>query len=240
MQLPTSKIKKFLFDLFFPRNCLGCKQPDTYLCRDCFNKIPLAANNGCFFCEKITGQGRVCLNCKKDTYLDRVISATEYKEPLTRELIKAFKYHFVTELSEPLAQLLIRTIEANFLLSTDKSQFLIIPIPLHRHRLRYRGFNQAELIAQELAKHFHLPVDIEILQRRIAKAPQAKISDTEKRKLNLIDVFALNSEVKNKLKGKTILLIDDVITTGATLSEAAKILRQNGAKEVWALTIAKG
>ena len=219
---------------------MGCKQSDTYLCRDCFNKIPLAANVDCFFCKKVTGQGRVCLNCKKETYLDRVISATEYREPLTRELIKAFKYHFVTELGEPLSQLLIRIIEANFLLAGDKSRFLIVPVPLHKRRLKYRGFNQAEIIAQNISDHFQIPTNTEILLRKIAKAPQAKISDTEKRKLNISDVFALNPAFKEELGDKTILLIDDVITTGATLCEAAKVLKQNSAKEVWALTIAKG
>lgn len=233
MQLLTSKIKKFLLDLFFPKNCLGCKQPDTYLCRDCFNKIPLAANNACFFCQEITGNGRICLNCKKEIYLDGVISATDYKNPLIRELIRAFKYHYVQELAGPLSQLMIRVLEQNF-------QFLIIPIPLHRHRLRYRGFNQAELIAEKIAEHFNLQIATDVLKRKSPSTPQAKIKDTEKRKLNLKDVFEINSETVDKIKNKIILLIDDVITTGATLNEAAKILKQNSAKEVWAITIAKG
>ena len=232
MQLLTSKIKKFLLDLFFPKNCLGCKQPDTYLCRDCFNKIPLAANNACFFCQEITGNGRICLNCKKEIYLDGVISATDYKNPLIRELIRAFKYHYVQELAGPLSQLMIRVLEQNF-------QFLIIPIPLHRHRLRYRGFNQAELIAEKIAEHFQLPTEKNALKRKISRTPQAKISDIEKRKLNIENSFDAGPEIKS-IENKIVLLVDDVITTGATLNEAAKILKQNNAKEVWAITIAKG
>lgn len=239
MRLHTSKIKSFFLELFFPKSCLGCKQPDTYLCRDCFNKITLAANHACFFCEKITGQGRTCLNCKKENYLDRVISATEYKNLLVRELIRALKYHYVQELAEPLSQLLIKQFE-NLKFEFRNLDFIIIPIPLFKHRLRYRGFNQAELIAEKLAKHFNLQITTDILKRKSPSTPQAKIKDTEKRKLNLKDVFEINPETADRIKNRIILLIDDVITTGATLNEAAKILNQNGAKEIWAITIAKG
>lgn len=239
MRLLTNKIKKFFLDLFFPKNCLGCKQPDTYLCRDCFNKIPLTLNNTCFFCEGITGQGRICINCKKDKYLDRIISASEYKNPLVGELIRAFKYHYVQELAEPLSQLLIKTME-NLGFGFHKLDFIIIPIPLFKHRLHYRGFNQAELIGKKLAEHFGLPIEAGALKRKASRAPQAKIKDTEKRKLNLQDVFEINPESINRMKNKIILLVDDVITTGATLNEAARILKQHKAKEVWALTIAKG
>ena len=239
MQLLTNRIKNFFLDLFFPKNCLGCKQPGTYLCRDCFNKIPLAENNACFFCEKITGKGRTCFDCKKEIYLDRVISAAEYKNLLVRELIRAFKYYYVQELSKPLAQLLInqlRGLELKF----NNSEFLIIPIPLHCHRLKYRGFNQAELIAKKMTDQFNLDIVTDALERKSPSTPQAKIKDIEKRKLNLQNIFSIKPETAGKIKDKIILLIDDVITTGATMNEAAKVLKESGAKEVWALAIAKG
>lgn len=234
-----SNLKKFFLELFFPKSCLGCKQPGTYLCRDCFNKIRLADNNLCFFCEKPTGAGRICFECKTENFLDRIISAAEYKEPLVRDLIKAYKYHFVTELAEPLSQLIIKQLE-NLKLEIRNSDFLLIPIPLHRHRLHYRGFNQAQLIAVKLAEYFKIAHKPDILQRKTSTTPQAKIKDTEKRKINLKNTFCINPEFAQEIKGKTILLIDDVITTGATMAEAAKILKENNAKEVWALTIAKG
>lgn len=235
----TNKIKNFFLELFFPKNCLGCKQPGTYLCRDCFNKIPLTGNNACFFCEKITGKGQICLNCKKEVYLSKVISATEYKNLLARELIRAFKYHYVQELSEPLAQLLINQLEISGF-EFKNSDFLIVPIPLHRHRLKYRGFNQAELIAEKISGKFNLNIETDILKRKNLSTPQAKIKDEEKRKLNLQNVFSINPEKIGKIKDKIILLVDDVVTTGATMNEAAKIFKESGAKEIWALTIAKG
>jgi ComF family protein len=237
-----TKIRKIFLDLFFPKKCLGCGKHDTYLCADCFNKIQIIPNNSCFFCEKISWQGKICLEHKPDVYLDKVISATEYKNPLIRDLIKNLKYNFVQELAEPLSQLLIKALkDLKFVrqLADCNLDFIIVPIPLHVHRLKYRGFNQAELIAQKVAQHFNLEINNNILIRKIFTEPQAKFKDNyEKRKANLKNIFEIcpNKSIEEKI----IILIDDVATTGATLIEAAKVLKANKAKEVWALTIAKG
>jgi len=213
-----NKIKIFLHNLFFPKKCLGCGKSDTYLCPDCFRQISL--------------------NCQPEIYLGWIISATNYVDPLIRKLIKSFKYHFAQELSEPLSQLLIRLLEQNFQFLISNSQFIIIPIPLHKHKLRYRGFNQAELLGQKIAEHFNLPIKTDILKRTIPTSPQVNIKNNEKRKENIKNAFAINP--KQSVEGKTIILIDDVATTGATLIEASKILKQNGTKQVWALVVAKG
>ncbi len=240
MRLSTNKIKEFLLNIFFPKSCLGCKQPDTYLCRDCFNKILPASNHTCFFCEELTGGGRICLKCKKTNYLDRVIAATEYKNPLVKNLIRAFKYHYVRELTEPLSLLMINAIQNNLKVSADSDKlFLVIPVPLAGSRLRYRGFNQANLLAEKISQYFHLPIVKNALKRKISYLPQAKITSTEKRKANIKNCFDPDKEISS-VENKIILLIDDVITTGATLNEAAKILKQNKAKEIWGITIAKG
>jgi ComF family protein len=230
------KIKNFFLNLFFPKKCLGCGKHDTYLCKDCFNKIEIFLNNTCFFCGKITGQGRVCLECQKENYLDRVISATNYANPLIRELIQAFKYHYVKELAEPLSKLLIRSLENNSTTSTNST--IIVPIPLYGTRLRYRGFNQAELLGKKIAEHFNLPMENNILKRIIATSPQVNIKNEEKRKANIEDAFGISEP--SRVQGKIIILVDDVATTGATLIEAGKILKKFGAKEVWALVVAKG
>jgi predicted amidophosphoribosyltransferase len=214
------KIKNFFLDLFFPKKCLGCGKSDTYLCTDCFNKIeinPIAEH-------------------PDNIGLNKLISATNYTNPLMRELIKSFKYHFVQELSEPLSQLLIKTLKT-FDTSLKVFNFVIIPIPLHEHRLRYRGFNQAELLAKQVANHFNLLIKTNILKRIVPTGPQANIKNINKRKNNIENVF---STMSGAVEGKNILLIDDVATTGATLIEAAKVLKSNGAREIWALVVAKG
>jgi ComF family protein len=235
-----ARIRKFFLDLFFPKKCLGCGKYDTYLCSDCFDKIKLLENNSCFFCGKISWQGKICLEHKNGVYLDRVISATNYADPLIRELIKCLKYRFAQELAEPLSQLLIKTLK-DLKFEFCNLDFVIIPVPLHKYRLRKRGFNQAELIAQKIANYFNLPINTNILGRTIYTEPQANLKDnTEKRLNNIQNAFTINPAYKNLIKDKIIILIDDVITTGGTLIEAGKILKQNNAKEVWTLTVAKG
>ena len=210
------KLKKFFLDLFFPKKCLGCGCPDTYLCRDCFVKIQTTTN---FICK------------------DRIISAVDYANPLVRDLIKALKYHYVQELAKPLSQLMIKTLES-LNLGVPIYNFIIIPVPLHKFRLRNRGFNQAELLAREIADYFKLPIKTDTLQRIKPTEIQAEIKNDEERKNNVKDAFKIeNSEA---IKDKNILLIDDVVTSAATLSEAVKVLKLNGAKEIWALTVARG
>lgn len=239
------KILNSVLDLFFPKKCLGCNRADTYLCQACFNKIEIINNNTCFFCGKITWQGKVCLNCAKENGLDRIISATEYKNPLIRDLIKVFKYHYVKELTNPLSEILIKAIKNNWSLSITclparqgHWDLLIVPIPLYGTRIRKRGFNQAELLAKEIANYFNLPLGLNILKRKIPTIPQVNIKDREKRKANIKNIFYISPEYS--VKEKIIILVDDVITTGATLVEAGKVLKKSGAKEVWALTVAKG
>jgi ComF family protein len=233
-----NKIRSFFLDLLFPKRCLGCGKSDTYLCPDCFNKIQIIPNKFCFFCKKISWQGKICLEHKPSVYLDRIISATEYRNPLIRDLIKSFKYHYVQELAEPLSLLLVETLKS-FDLELKASDYLIIPVPLHGRKLRHRGFNQAELLAKIVANYFNLPIEANILKRIVPTSPQANIKNVEKRKTNLQNIFEVNPD-SGSIKEKTIILIDDVATTGATLIEAAKVLKSNGAKEIWALTVAKG
>jgi len=241
------KLSKFVLDLFFPKSCLSCKKTNTYLCQDCFNKIELCSNNVCFFCHRPSWQGQSCIICKNKFSLDRVISATEYKNPLIREIIKNFKYNYVKELYYPLAQLLIKSLKNAPNISND-SNIILAPIPLHRRRLHERNFNQAELLAKEISQNFSISMEIKILNRKRAILAQAKIKDHESRKENIKDVFEIDKEFmkkcvaenENLLKNKIVILVDDVSTTGATLSEAAKVLKQAGAKEIWGLVVAKG
>ena len=211
-----NKIRNFFLDLFFPKQCLGCGKSNTYLCLDCFRQISL--------------------NCQPEVHLGWIISAANYADPLVRDLIKTFKYHYVQELSEPLSQLMIKVLEP-FGSMLRNQNFIIVPVPLYKHRLRNRGFNQAELLAKQIANHFNLPMETDILKRIASAEPQANIKDTEKRKNNIKNVFEV---IPDAVEGKNILLVDDVCTTAATLIEAARVLKSNNAKEIQAITVAKG
>jgi len=188
--------------------------------------------------------GEYCDDCYQ--YLDGVIVATGYENKLVQKLIKTFKYRFVRDLSEPLSNLLIvflgKLLNDSNRLARSKSlpkildyfdYNIIIPVPLHKRRLAWRGFNQAELLAEKIADYFNL--EIAELKRIKNNKPQVKLSK-KFRKENVKGCFAWNGK---DLQNKNIILVDDIMTTGSTLSECARILKRNGAGEVWGLVVAK-
>lgn len=105
-------IKNFLLDILFPKSCFGCKKPGTYLCDRCLGKIGIENEPICFFCQRPISPGSICLSCQKKYYLDKLIWAISYSNPLIKKLIKCFKYHYVKELHLPLAQLLIKALSS--------------------------------------------------------------------------------------------------------------------------------
>lgn len=245
----TTKINKFILDTLFPITCLSCQENDVWLCDKCLNKIVLLDNQLCPYCEKIiTEKGAVCPQCqnrlrKKSTVtpLDFLVCATRYKDPVS-QLIHLYKYRFLFDLAEPLGKILIKSFLKNNLPLPD----LIIPVPLHQRRLRWRGFNQAELLAnylgQNLTPGFSIPVDTDLIRREKYTTPQMKIKSYQERQQNLQSAFEINKKLAldtANWKDKTILLVDDVATTGSTLMECAKILKANGVKKVMGLVIAR-
>lgn len=217
-------MKKFLLNLFFPKSCLGCNYPATYLCQDCLALINISDR---FFLEK--------------EYLSRLYFATDYENFIVKKFINNFKYKpFAKDLAETLASLIIiylQNLENPEKFLKNKQDFILAPIPLFKNRLKWRGFNQSEEIAKHLAKFLSLPMDVNVLARIKNTAPQLNLPQ-DQRKENVKNAFAChNSEI---IKNKIVLLIDDVSTTGSTLNEAAKTLKQSGARAIWGLVVAKG
>lgn len=115
---------------------------------------------------------------------------------------------------------------------------VVIPVPLHLKRFRWRGFNQSELLAENIASHFNFPLKKSALLRIKNNIPQADIKERRERLENIRGAFScVDSEI---VKGKRVILIDDVCTTSGTMSECAKILKFSGAKEVWGVVAARG
>ncbi len=219
-------LKNFLLDLIFPRYCLGCQKElesrqFSQICEDCFAKIRL--NRG--------------VQYQKKTALKAVFAAGRYDDPILREAIKSFKYQSIESLKNPLTKLAIDYLKKENLASKFPG-FVIAPIPLTLRRRLNRGFNQSELLAKEIGAFLNCPV-VNLLKRKKFNSPQAEITDWQKRKENITGAFALNNQylITNI---KKIILIDDVSTSGATLEEAASVLKQAGAKEIYGLVIAKG
>jgi competence protein ComFC len=165
-------------------------------------------------------------------HFDRAFSPCIY-EGVIKELIHAFKYKNKDHLGYTLSRLMTDFIK-EFRIPVEFVDF-IIPIPLHRSRLREREFNQAQVLSEHLAREFQKPVACDWLQRLRATKTQTDLE----RNMRLINVRGSFSVKEPQLvKGKNILLIDDVLTTGATSSEAAKALKQAGAQVVFAMTLA--
>ncbi len=240
-----SNIKSFILDLLFPVSCLSCGREGFWYCEECLQKIDILSFQVCPCCEKIiTDQGKVCPNCKKrrekaSFCLDALVVATKYDENYISKTIHNFKYNFIQDLSLPLGNLLVKSLLKSELPLPD----FIVPVPLHPRRLRWRGFNQSELLArhisQQLAPGFEIPILGNILIRKKYTRPQMEIKSYRDRQINVQTSFVFRPKFSETIRNKKILLIDDVATTAATLLACAGRLKENGANKVFATVIAR-
>ncbi|MDO8496021.1 MAG: phosphoribosyltransferase family protein [bacterium] len=184
--------------------------------------------------------GKTCIGCQNWS-LDNLFVVSDYKNKVLEKIIKAFKYRFVVDLAEsfhPLVKKYIHFLAKDKHFSILADNPLVISVPLHYRRFNWRGFNQAEIIAKMIAKITNLRVEDGTLIRLSISRPQAEIDKKSERLENMRNQFKISTN-KN-IKGKTLLLIDDVCTTGATLNECARILKESGAKKVIGFVIARG
>lgn len=236
--IPVKKINKSILDILFPVACISCKRNGAWLCENCFFKIKKTTEQVCGVCERrITPDGRTCQECKKKSSLDGLLTCASYKQNSIARTVHFFKYRFIDDLHIPLGNLM-----ASVMQKTDTPlPDLILPIPLHKRRLRWRGFNQSSLLARRLSEEL-LPgaiirVEEDILIRNRYTTPQMGIKDYKHRQQNLNGAFLVSND--DLIKGKIILLVDDIATTGSTILECAKVLKNAGAKEVFAIVIAR-
>jgi len=233
----------FLLDLLFPWQCLYCQKAvenDYPLCKDCFHQISLFDDFICPVCQKrLSNNKQKHRSCQGKTHLTALGVVSSYENSILKETIHYFKYKQIKSLVQPLSLLVIQFLESSFYFSQlPKNNLLIIPLPLHLRKEKQRGFNQSELIAKKVADYFHFSIRSDTLLRVINNPAQVTMRNTNDRKLNIQGVFQVKKG--DNLKHKTIILIDDVYTTGATMEEAAKILKLNGAEKIIGLVLARG
>jgi ComF family protein len=213
------KAGNFILEILFPQFCFNCGIEGTYLCEDCKSILEITG-----FHQKYSAPNL------KDLYF-----ALSYNNHLSKKLIRRFKYEpFVKELAKPLSSLII----AHFQLMDNKPDFSgysLVPIPLEKRKMKWRGFNQAEEIGKELAEFLKIPLVSDCLIKTRETISQVELPE-DARKENVKGTFS----VKNRISGKKILLVDDVYTTGATMTECARVLRESGAKEIIGIAIARG
>jgi len=223
-----------IIDLVFPVSCLICGKEDVFLCQNCAAKLPRQNVQKCVVCTLASPFGKTHPGCKNKNTVDGVVSALPYSHPDIKKIIEVFKYNFVAGLAPSLAELIYEGIKHQDL-ENFFDDAVIVPVPLHERRLRWRGFNQAELLSTALITKLKAGIKNEGIRRIRFTKPQVDLSAQE-RKTNVKDAFAADDEFKNS----KVLLIDDVVTTGSTVNEIAKLLKKAGAKEVWAATLAAG
>ncbi|AKM78191.1 MAG: Amidophosphoribosyltransferase-like protein [Candidatus Wolfebacteria bacterium GW2011_GWC2_46_275] len=234
----------FFFNILFPPLCVNCemymRDSSGSLCDNCYTSIEKCTTLTCPICKtRLAHNRRICNHSVPDArrfpYL--LGSATLYMDPVIKNCIYAYKYQGIHALSEPLARLLIEYAQN---LNPHPSLFdtapIVIPIPLHVKKKRKRGFNQSALIAKSFASALKLPYD-ELLIKIVHNDAQAQTKTHHERFAHMMDAFIISRP--ECVWNKNIILIDDVSTSGATLSEAAQTLKAAGAKQILALVIAR-
>ena len=244
MKLETYKtVKQFVLDLLFPPTCASCGAIGSFLCASCASEISLA-EPACFICNARKSSGSICASCRAHTpHLTRVWWAASYDNPHVRAAITQFKYHSNRVLSETLTDYIVASIKKRAQAHDVRipKDAVLLAVPLHPKRQRARGFNQAELLARRVAAEISLPLlQTGVLMRVKHTDPQAKTGGREKRAVNVAGAFAVHPGRVNEIQHKTIILVDDIATTGSTLNEAARVLKEAGAAHVWGLVVAKG
>lgn len=253
-----AKIKavwRIILETIFPKMCLGCGMEGDFLCDDCLKSIPRQQEQVCPICYVASPVGAVCKFCesqaagqKSNFFLDGLIVASEFNEKsLLQHVIHVFKYEFIQLLADPLGKLLIETVK-----KYDFANTVICPVPLHKVRYKWRGFNQAELLAERIMVGAGRETAVSgmtgadgataggsfkmqnLLERKTFSKPQMELKRGERLK-NVANAFGI---VPGRMPAE-VLLVDDVATTTATLNACAKVLKQAGVKKVFAIVLAR-
>ncbi len=231
-----------LVDLCLPRSCAGCQRIGAHShsswCLECWKKIPWAISPLCPRCgrpftDSPDSPDHLCGECIEPTFHFDTARSAVLHEGIIRTRIHQFKFGAQMEWAPPLVELMEIAYAGWGLPAPD----LIVPVPLHPKRLKERGFNQSGLLAGEFARRIKAPVSFDILVRKNQTRPQTRLSRRERLE-NVKGTFEIPDA--RRVRGRRILLVDDVFTTGTTLNECAAILKRKGrASEVHAITVTR-
>lgn len=220
------KLKKVILDTIFPPRCLNCKRLGRYICDECAQKIIKIKYQNCPICHRKTTDYKLCAGCRRKSGLYGLVALGYFHDPVLKNIIHEYKYNGIYAAGDELAAMVESLIPPEI----DSVTFA----PMSRKRFNFRGYNQAEILAREIGRLTGKPVLSGLVKTRHTKS-QVGLERRERLK-NLEGAFVCRD---NNVAGRSILLVDDVLTTGATLSGCAKALRRAGAKRIWALVLAR-
>ena len=226
----ATRVGQALLDLIYPPRCPGCGRMGFAFCERCQAQVEHIAPPVCLRCGCALPQGGLCSRCQTlPSSLDGILAVAVFADPL-RQAIHALKYENNTTLAAPLGAMMVGFWQRGGLPQAD----LIVPVPLHSKRKAERGYNQSSFLARVVGRGVGVPVDDHTLIRQRHTLPQVGLNFLERQR-NVEGAFACRGD----LKGKTVVVVDDVCTTGATLEACATALRVGGASAVWAFTLAR-
>ena len=230
-QAPARALSATL-DLLFPRRCVGCEEEGSFLCARCEAGLARLVPPFCRQCAQPLASTDLCSRCR-ETPLPGLegIRAPYLMDGVIRDCVHRLKYQDFRALGRVLGGLL-----GAYVMELSLPASVLVPVPLHPRRLRARGYNQAALLARAMGRQMGVPVADGALRRSRAAPPQARSADMEERRRNVEGSFTVREE---SLAGGAVLLVDDVCTTGSTLSACAASLKAAGVSSVWAVTVAR-
>lgn len=237
-----TKVTGICLDILYPRYCYVCKKSLTnsenlYLCWSCLRQIPLIRGPICRRCGMALGtmEAKSCLACHHQKFAFQETRCAGKYQATLRDLILSFKFHGAIHLQYLLAGMIAWQIRTHPFPVPPEA---IVPVPMLPSDEYRRGYNQAEVIAIILAQRLKIPCYRHGLEKKKSNARQADLTRQERKK-NVVDAFGVSPAYHILLQHKTVLLVDDIFTTGSTAHECARTLRKNQARHVYVATIAR-
>lgn len=222
-------------DAIFPQRCISCQRDGFLLCVECRAVFICRNIQHCPGCSAVTAFGARCIE-HYDHVLDGVVSATWYANPLSKKLITMWKYRYVQDAQEHVSFILVRWLQLNQQIPT--ADWVVVPVPMHDIRCRERGFDQSLILSQVISMELGIDLRTDLVRRKKHfYKPQAELDDTRRSSRSFSGVFEVNTKI---IVPKNVVLVDDVYTTGKTMSAVALELKLAGVETVWGMTFARG
>ena len=229
METALSRIAAGALDLLFPLHCAVCSREGQILCQACEPTLPRLERPYRSICAE-PGSALLCERCATTTLAIDGTRAPYLFDGAVRDMVHNLKYRNLRASSPDLGRLMSAYLEAN-----PVPADVLVPVPLHKRAERTRGYNQSEFLARQVSKRTGIPLEPNLLHRTRNTPPQVSMESYEERRENIAGAF----ECRRDVGGRSVVVIDDVVTTGSTVSACASALKAAGAAAVWALAIAR-